>query len=85
MANPFRRIIWPTEIKANPSVICRFGRVLSWAAAAAAALWFSLVALLLITADSPDLSDGFLVFMLLGPPLFIFAAGRAARYVLGGE
>ena len=80
-----RNMLWPTTLQQNPSVMCRFGRVMSWAAAGAAALWFVTLALMLITADSPDLSDGLLVFMLIGPPLLIFAAGRAARYILSGE
>ena len=85
MATILRRIIWPTEIKTTPSAICRLGRVASWVGATVAALWFCVIALMLITADSPDYSDGLLLFLLVGPPLLMFSAGRTARYVLSAE
>lgn len=77
-------ILWPTNPKADPSVLCRLGRVLHWIAAALAALLLCLTLLFTIeTLQSSSPHYGYLITLVIG--CVIYLAGRASRYILGGE
>jgi hypothetical protein len=74
-------ILWPTNPKADPSVLCRLGRVLHWIATALAVLLACLV--LQITITEPGNDYGYLIILVIGGVIYL--AGRASRYILGGE
>jgi len=70
-------LLWPSRTATNPSVIGRLGRLVHWIAAPLGALLF-LAGIVSLFRSEPD-------YFLIGVGLFIFAAGRAVRYLLASE
>lgn len=75
-------ILWPKNPKADPSALCRLGRVVHRSATALAVpcvLWTAQIAI------TENRGSDYSYFILLWIGGAIYLAGRAARYVLGGE
>lgn len=73
-------LFWPTYVSSIPSGVCRFGRVLHWAATLIAALLVPLVIIGFFFANDQSMGWIFLIISFA-----VFMIGRALRYIFSCE
>lgn len=72
--------LWPTKIKAEPSIFGRFGRVVHWLFTALSIGCAAILIGALINDQDLSIAGAILV-----AGIVMFFSGRAARYVFSGE
>lgn len=83
-AHRMRSLLWPTTLKAEPTVLTRTGRVLHWTATGLASLFLLLIPAIATNGDPVD--QNIVGFVFAGAwATGLFLVGRALRYILSGE